>query len=206
MLHPPRRTVTLGLVILAHLLAAFLVQRALRPPARTRTNEPSIDIFFLNPTPLPPTARQTRPSPAPRPRIATPVPREPDVPKPEESSTAITDWRAQGAEAARALSNRPPAAPRIGHEFAPPPPPPEPSLYGPRNEHPAGTVEQVNGAERHWVTDQCYFDSQRHPEPVPIAGPKLSSLFCKPDPGGGSDVFKHLRPDYLKPPEPPRAK
>jgi hypothetical protein len=61
-------------------------------------------------------------------------------------------------------------------------------------------VEDLGGVERHWVTDNCYFDFPRHEEPQLIPGPRVRPMFCKPPPGAGTDAFKTLRPGYLTPP------
>jgi hypothetical protein len=82
-----------------------------------------------------------------------------------ESSTAITDWRAQGQAAARDITVGPPhPAHPFGHEFSPAPEGQEPGIFGPPNEHPAGTVEHFEEGDRVWVTASCYFDVNRHPE------------------------------------------
>jgi hypothetical protein len=65
----------------------------------------------------------------------------------------------------------------------------------------AGTVEQFDdGAERYWVSDNCYFDADRRPPPIAFAGQvRLMTRSCKPPPTGGGDrMFEQLTPDYLK--------
>jgi hypothetical protein len=116
-------------------------------------------------------------------------------------STAITDWREQAEAAARDIAagaGRPRG--KFGHEFRAAPGRPDPGVFGPRNEHPAGTVEQLDEVERHWVTDNCYFDFERHPEHPLIAGPQVMTRTCKPPVTGGTDMFRKLAPGYLTPP------
>jgi hypothetical protein len=74
-------------------------------------------------------------------------------------------------------------------------------VFGPKNEHPAGTVEQFDEIERHWVTDNCFYDFDRHPDPSLIPGPRVKQILrCKPPPSGGTDMFKKMRPGYLTSP------
>jgi hypothetical protein len=204
------RSLALLLVLLAHVAALYVVQHALRPhsDAQRGTATPSLLVTFLTLPLIPAPSQESPASPSlARRRRERPAPaqRQPAVepaPAPPAPSTAITDWRAEGAAAARDIASGPGRQGRpFGHEFAPDPERAETGVFGPRNPHPAGTVEDLGGVERHWVTDSCYFDFPRHEEPQLIAGPRVRPMFCKPPPGGGTDVFKKLTPGYLTPPQ-----
>lgn len=193
------------LVLCAHAAALLLVERSLKQQhaAHPANDVPPLQVSFLTLTP--PRAPRSGPSPArrrPEPPALTP-PEPPDAAPPPESSTAITDFRAQGADAATNVAAGAGRPQPFGHEFAPAPKRPETGIYGPKNEHPAGTVEEVEGAERHWVTDDCYYDFERLPAPKEMPGPKTMSLHCKAPATGGTDMFRQQRPGYLT--APPQA-
>lgn len=208
-MHDHSKKLAFILVLSAHAAAAILVQRSLKTPhtGRAADEQPPLLVSFLTLTPPRPPPPPAVPSPGQRRREPIPIaPPEPQVTTPApETSTAITDWRAQGAEAARnAVSAARPKP--FGHEFAPSSEQPETGVFGPKNEHPAGTVEVLDGTERHWVTDYCYFDIPRHPVIEDMPGPKTMSRFCVAPGSGGTDMFKKLRPGYLTPPQTPPVK
>lgn len=208
-LHDQSKKLALILVLSAHAAAAVLVERSLKQQhvRRPENEQPPLLVTFLTLiSPPPPPAPRSGPSPR-RPREPIPVPPpEPPVSAPApDSSTAITDFRAQAADAARDVASgaRPKA---FGHEFAPAAERPEVGVFGPKNDHPAGTVEQLPGVERHWVTDQCYFDIERLPVPKEMPGPKTMTRFCVRPGTAGADMFKGQRPAYMTAPQPPREK
>jgi hypothetical protein len=190
------------LVLSAHVAALYLVERSLRMQHKVRegAEPPPLLVSFLELTPPP--AHAGGPSAqSPRRERAPVAPPQPTAAVPAPDSTAITDWHAQAEAAARhiAAGAGRPSHP-FGHEFGPAAGRPEPGVFGPRNEHPTGTVEQFEEVERHWVTANCFFDIDRHPEHPLIAGPRVMTPTCKPPAGGGADMFRKLSPGYLTAP------
>jgi len=216
------RKLTLAAVTAAHLFAIVWIDQITRTrKSAAREEPPPLVVFFLNARredkqtdPLASTPAES-PSPAismePRQRQEAKPP-EPSPPT-AQPSTAITDWAEQARAAAEDHLKRERAKSQLrafSHDFAQPEEPEKSGVFGlqKRNRH-AGMIEPGwGGTERHWVTDNCYFEFPRGaPPPPPMAGDiKMNGLRCKPDPtGGGEHMFDHLKPEYLKPPPPKPA-
>jgi len=212
------RRLTFAVVMATHVLAVFLIDQTLRVRKRSARPEPTpLTILFLSrPQPKEETPRvenqQTR--------VARPVvPPARGETQPSESpssssvpieSRAITDWAEEAHSVANDLAERERARAALRsfqHEFAERPKPEPPGVFGSEKQnHRAGLVELGEGnSERHWVTDNCYFEFDRSAPRAPnLPGARVNPLKCKPPPtGGGEHMFDQLKPGYLKnPPEP----
>jgi hypothetical protein len=191
-------------VLLAHAAAWFVVQWSMRlSGGRQAAESAPLIVSFL--TPLPPAAAPAAGPRAPRRRQESlPHPQLVPAAKPsaEVPSGAITDWGAEAAAAARDIAS---GAGRPGHpfthEFSQAHSSSSSGVFGPKNEHPAGSVERFEEGERYWVTDNCYFEKIDRRAPVPeIAGPHVMTPTCKPAATGGTDMFRQQAPGYLRPP------
>ena len=190
-------------VVAAHALVIYVIERCLAPPrTRTPTESPAMVVTFLQELRLPPSPDSAQP--APRAALGEPandIQPTPDQPPQEQPTNAITDWSAQArAAAAETLRRQREQKEQRAflHSFAEPVAPVNPGIFGSESANRRSGL--VEGGERFWVSDNCYFDFPRHP-PLPHAAGEFHLLTreCKPPPtGGGSELFKDLSPDYLK--------
>lgn len=121
---------------------------------------------------------------------------EPD--EPNEPSTALTNWYAQLPDAARAIVQREAeiasrkVSPQSREALA------KPEVRKP--ERRAGTVERFDGAERHWVSGNCYLEFTREAPPPPslrMARPDIIRCTASGSSSNGH-LFDSAKPDYLR--------
>ena len=77
----------------------------------------------------------------------------------------------------------------------------EPSIFAAPEHAPHTTEHFDDGSDRYYVSGNCFYDFDRTPPPASdlMAGPKLKVATCKPPPeSGNQDMFKELRPEFLK--------
>ena len=152
-----------------------------------------------------PSSDRAEAKPRTMPARSLPAQSEKTAPPNAPNSTAITDWYGEAetsAENALAREQAEASHRSFIHEFAPPEKTAAPGIFGSEAaNHRSGTVERFDdGAERYWVSDNCYFDIDRRPAPLNLAEQvRPMTTSCKPPPtGGGDKMFEQLTPSYLK--------
>jgi hypothetical protein len=195
----------LAAVVAAHLIGILLLEHMLNArKVKSRPAHAPALLFFLDPrqeTIQPERDRSTATSSAQRKQPAEMIaPAAPPNSSIQEPLGEAPDWyeEAEAAAGATVERERERAALRsFQHRFSPPPPPEKPGIFGSHRNRRAGMVE---GGDRFWVTDNCYFEYDRKPRDVPQAGDiRLKTATCKPPPtGGGSRMFDHLKPGHLR--------
>jgi hypothetical protein len=118
-----------------------------------------------------------------------------------EPASPWIDWRAEGEKVTRDIlrkelkSSLSRASPEPDEDAA------EPGVFGSQSANGrAGKVETFDDGERHWISDNCYFDFDRRPsEPTQASDLRVQAVRCKPPPtGGGANMFKDLYPKVLR--------
>jgi hypothetical protein len=158
----------------------------------TRLDEPR--------NPIPPSLRpKVRRIPLP------PAPAEaPEGTSSEPPSNAITDWSAEAKNAVDSVLQRERARSArrsFSRGSQPSPKLSKPDAFGSDLNHRAGAIESFDdGAERHWVSDDCYIDFTRDPPSLLLrSGMALNLVRCKSPTTSDSDkLFNSLAPGYLQ--------
>lgn len=206
------RTLVLGLILGAHIILFYILERSVLAPRSQSTpgDTPPITLTFIEvPSPIRAPSPIPTFSPSPPLRLNIPKATPPDVPTPSLDDNSITpsltDWDTEAHLAAADTLERErqkSAKDPFAHPTPAPDTPHQPGAFGSAQEnHRAG---QVEGGQRFWVTDDCYFDIPRGTPPPRMAGEfHLLTRTCKPPPTGGGDrMFEHLKPDSSKQPPP----
>jgi hypothetical protein len=138
------------------------------------------------------------------PSISRPVFSPITLPPPEvqqsESAPSTIDWRAEGRRAVRGVLREGRESSR-SRAVEPDEGAAESKVFGSQSANRrAGKVETFDDGERHWISDNCYFDFDRRPVDSTLASDlRVQTVRCKGQPtGGGASMFKDLVPKYLE--------
>jgi len=199
-LSAPSRFSIFFLVSVAHLLAVYCFLRQYSSNERLiGQSSATLDVTFVDEhTPEAPLeaarAHSQRLSPETFQRL--PEPDLPDIPSlsPLESQQAPDRIFEPAADAAAFLreKERGVVQKSFGHDFSALPTPTERSIFGPRSNHPAGTVESFGDSERYWVSENCYYDLTRMPTLPGQQPDEAPHLRCKGGSSGRTHLFKPL--------------
>jgi hypothetical protein len=210
-----RRCTVFGMILGAHVLLGYVLERGAVRRDRAEANARAVAPMFLSfiekrvqrdPPPFNSGLTPEIPRPLQAPNVS-PLMLPPMQFDPEPTTPGLTDWDAAAHDAIAHMldrAQRKPGERRSGR--GPELTDDKPGVFGSAKEnHHAGTVED---GTRFWVTDNCYYDFPRGFPPSRMAGEfHLRTRTCKPPPtGGGEHMFEELKPESLRTPPkiPPR--